>query len=79
MDLSNRLVEIFSVVLGLDGKEINNQLSYHESDKWDSLKHLELVAAMEEAFDIEIEMDDIIAMESFGKIREILGRYGVNV
>jgi len=29
----------------------------------------------EETFDIEIEMDDIIAMEDYGKVKEILRKY----
>jgi len=29
----------------------------------------------EETFDIEIEMDDIIAMEDYGKVKDILHKY----
>jgi acyl carrier protein len=72
-----KIKEIFHNVLGIDKKLVNNDLSYQEYEKWDSLKHLQLVAAMEKKFDIELDTDDIIAMENVGKIREILKKYGV--
>lgn len=72
-----KIKEIFYNVLGIDKKLVNDNLSYQEYEKWDSLKHLQLVSAMEKKFDIELDTDDIIAMENVGKIREILKKYGV--
>ena len=64
--------EIFHAVLGVDKDLVNDSLSYQGYEKWDSLRHLQLVAAMEKRFKIELAIDDIIAMENVGKIREIL-------
>jgi acyl carrier protein len=72
-----KIKEIFHNVLGIDKKLVNDNLSYQEYEKWDSLKHLQLVSAMEKRFNIELDTDDIIAMENVGKIREILKKYGV--
>jgi len=47
-------------------QEVTDTLAYNSCVQWDSLKHLQLVAMFEETFDIEIEMDDIIAM---GRLR----------
>ena len=35
-------------------------LKYGESDQWDSVGHMSLIAALEDAFDIMVDMDDII-------------------
>jgi acyl carrier protein len=35
------------------------------SDEWDSIKHIELVTAIEEEFGIEIPMDLVIQSQSF--------------
>jgi hypothetical protein len=38
-----------------------------------------LVAEIEDAFSIQLEMDDVIEISSFEKGREILIKYGVSV
>ena len=54
-------------------------LVYGESKAWDSVGHMTLVAALEDAFDIMMEMDDIIDLSSFAKGKEILGKYDVEI
>lgn len=71
----NKLKDIFCEVLGLPVREITDTLAYNTCAQWDSLKHLQMVAVLEETFDIEFEMDDIIAMENYGKVKEILRKY----
>lgn len=71
----NKIKNIFCEVLGLSAQEITDTLAYNSCVHWDSLKHLQMVAMMEETFDIEIEMDDIIAMEDYGKVKDILRKY----
>ena len=52
-------------------------LKYQDIPEWDSVGHMQLVAALEETFDIMMDTEDILEMESFEKIMEILGRYDV--
>lgn len=47
-------------------------LQYQGVDTWDSVGHMTLVAALEEAFDIMMETDDIIDLSSFEKGKTIL-------
>lgn len=54
-------------------------LVYGQSKAWDSVGHMTLVAAMEDAFDIMMEMDDIIDLSSFAKGKEILRKYDVEI
>lgn len=70
-----KIKNIFCEVLGLPAQEVTDTLAYNSCVQWDSLKHLQLVAMLEETFDIEIEMDDIIAMEDYGKVKDILHKY----
>ena len=39
------------------------ELKYQSINEWDSVGHMGLMAAMEEAFEIEFEIDDIIDFE----------------
>lgn len=71
----NTIKNIFCEVLGIPAEAVTDALAYNSCEQWDSLKHLQMVAMFEEGFDIEIEMDDIIAMETYGKVKEILRKY----
>ena len=75
MSEEEKIKRIFSEVIGMDESEVNDSIAYNSCESWDSLVHLELINELEDAFDIELEMDDIIAMETFGKINEILMTY----
>ena len=54
-------------------------LVYGQSAGWDSVGHMALVAALEDAFDIMMDMDDIIDLSSFEKGKEILRKYDVEI
>ena len=53
-------------------------LSYQSVDEWDSVGHMGLVAALEDMFEIELDVDDIIDMSSYVIGQEILSKYGVS-
>lgn len=47
-------------------------LKYQAVDMWDSVGHMSLIAAIEDAFDIMMDTDDIIDLSSYEKGKEIL-------
>lgn len=47
-------------------------LKYQQIELWDSVGHMTLVANLEDAFDIMMETDDIIALNSYEKGIELL-------
>jgi acyl carrier protein len=54
-------------------------LQYQGTELWDSVGHMSLVANLEEAFDIMMEMDDIVDLSSYEKGKEILKKYDVEI
>lgn len=54
-------------------------LKYQGIEAWDSVGHMGLIAALEEAFDIMMDTDDIIDFSSYEKGKELLSQeeYGV--
>ncbi len=54
-------------------------LKYQDIPAWDSVGHMSLIAALEDAFDIMMDTDDIIDLSSYEKGKEILTKedYGV--
>lgn len=54
-------------------------LKYQGIAAWDSVGHMALMAALEEAFEIELDIDDIIEFSSFEVGKSILAKYSVSV
>ena len=54
-------------------------LKYQDIPAWDSVGHMSLVAALEDAFDIMMDTDDIIDLSSYEKGKEILKKYNVEI
>jgi acyl carrier protein len=54
-------------------------LKYQAIETWDSVGHMALMAALEESFAIEMDIDDIIAFSSYEVGQEILGKYKIDL
>ena len=53
-------------------------LKYQDIIEWDSVGHMGLMASLEDAFKIEMEIDDIIDFSSYKKGMEILSKYNIS-
>ncbi len=68
--------EVFMESLSV-GKDELSGLSYQSIPAWDSVGHMDLVAELEDAFEITLETDDIIDFNSYEKGKEILKKYQI--
>ena len=62
--------------LGVSAEQVDG-LTFQSVPEWDSIGHMGLIAALEEAFDIVFDTDDIVDFSSFEKGKEILKKYEV--
>ena len=71
---NNAFIETFEIT-----EEQLSGLKYQDITAWDSVGHMALIAALEDAFDIMMDTDDIIDFSSYEKGKEILSKseYGV--
>ena len=74
----SRLIETFREALNLSANVDVRALRYNEIKEWDSVGHMTLVAALEEAFDVMLDTEDVLDMSNFDKAIEILGKYDVD-
>ncbi len=70
--------QAFKVAFEIKDNQLEG-LKYQDVEAWDSIGHMNLVAELEDAFDIEMETDDIIDFSSYEKGMEIMKRYGVDI
>lgn len=73
------LLVLFSEVLGLPTHSLSEASSPENTQKWDSLASMMLVAAIEDKYDVTLSTKDIMVMRSIAVVREVLRRKGVAV
>jgi len=71
--------QVFIESFSLTTDQLNESMVYQSVQQWDSIGHMGMVAALEDAFDIMLETDDIIDFGSYLKGIEILAKYDVVV
>ncbi len=77
MTNKEKYTQVFIDSFSITADQINENLVYQSVQQWDSIGHMSMVAALEEAFDIMMETDDIIDFGSYAKGIEILAKYNV--
>ena len=75
----DRLGPVLAEVLRLPLAAVDDDLAMKDTSTWDSLTHMELIAALESTYSIEFTFDEIVAMTTVGAIRHILTEKGIVV
>lgn len=79
MENEKKLQSAFQKGIGISADVDFETLKYAQTEGWDSIAHMALIAAIEEEFDIMIDTDDVIAMSSYPIAKEILKKYEVAI
>jgi len=67
-----RLREVVAAMLELDVADVDDDTSTDTVRTWDSVRHMNLVIALEQAFDITIPDDDVATMTSYPIVRAVV-------
>ena len=73
-----KLKEIFVKTFEIPEEQVDDSLAYMSIPLWDSIGHMALIAALDQEFNVLLDTQDIIDMSSFGKVKDILTKYGVD-
>jgi len=68
----DRILDVFRRAFELP--TVSESISQKNSDKWDSLNHINLVVEIETEFDIMLEPEDISEMIDFKSVLRIVER-----
>ena len=69
--------KVFAEVLGIPAESITNETSPENTPQWDSLKAMDLVLALEEAFEVRLSTKEIVSMRTVGIVRKVLSAKAV--
>lgn len=70
---NNAFVEVFGVEESALGANFNKD----SVDGWDSVHQLNIIALLEESFDIMLDPEDIMELTSYEKGKELMAKYEV--
>jgi len=71
--------QVFVDCFGVDASVLNAEFVYQCVPAWDSVGHMGMIAALEEAFGIMMETEDIIEFGSYSIGIEKLKHYGIDL
>jgi len=67
-----QLYQLIGKVLGVDAAELTEESNAQNTPRWDSLRHIEVIFAMENAFHVRFTMPEISGLRKLGDIRRLL-------
>lgn len=69
----------FKTTFSVEEEKLDETFCKDRVDNWDSLRQVCLVSTLEDAFDIMLDPEDIIAFNSYGKGVDILRKYNIEL
>ena len=67
-----KLNQIFREVYSVEESALNEEFVNTNVETWDSIHQLSMVAAIEEAFDLMMDAEDILEMTSYVNVKNLL-------
>jgi acyl carrier protein len=71
------LTQVFRRALDLPDCVDVTDLAYGQHENWDSLRHMMLVAEIEETYGVLLDTDDVIGLSDYRAAVDLLARLGV--
>lgn len=69
------VIEVMARELGVPAADITPGLEYNSIPEWDSVAHITLASALEEAFGIQFGDDEIGQMNTVAKIQSVVASH----
>ena len=74
-----KLNSIFCGVFSVEVDKLNDVFDQKSVDGWDSVRQLSLTTAVEDAFDIMLDPEDILEFTSYNNAKTILAKYDIEL
>ena len=74
MDIKQQLIGIFAETFEVEVAEVPN-IEYQSVEAWDSIGHMMMISAVEEKFNISVEMDDVIVISNLEECVNVVSKY----
>ena len=72
------LVEVVAQVLNIEPTILNARSRPNNTEGWDSLRHIEVMLAIETAFNVRLTMMEMTTLRDLGDVGEALRKKGID-
>jgi acyl carrier protein len=73
-DINDEIRDVMAAIFGVDPTDIGEDASQETIETWDSLRHLSLILALEEHFEISLSIDEITSLSDFQSVVTTVNR-----
>ena len=70
--MHNEIKSLFCDIFNMPEQEVVDTLAIGQTPKWDSLGHMQLIAAIEKCYGFELSFDEIVAMRTFRDVCNVV-------
>ena len=74
-DIRDRLQDIFREVFDDEHLELREEMVAADVERWDSVGHINLMFAIEEAFGLQFSSDEFMKFSNVGALKDYLVRH----
>ena len=74
-----RLYDVIGRILEVDPETLSEESNAQNTPRWDSLRHIEVVMAVESAYHVRFSMPELSNLQRLGDIRTLLTQKGAVV
>ena len=71
-ELEQKIKDSMKTVFEISAGEINEESSIDNMDLWDSMGHIKLILSIEKDFGMQFNVDEVVEMTNYKRIREII-------
>ena len=72
VDMEDIIKQLMADILNIDSRSIDDSTSIDNIESWDSMNHLNICLALEQEFNISLEVDEMESMISFYDIVQVI-------
>jgi acyl carrier protein len=74
---NKKLKTILAKILLMDESKISDEMSRNTVKEWDSMAHLMLISEIESTFEVTLDDDDIMTIQTVADIKNALKKFGI--
>jgi acyl carrier protein len=71
-ETADKLKSVFQKVFDNNDITITREMTAHDVEDWDSLRHIELISEVEKAFAIKFKLREIMNMKNVGDLIDLI-------
>jgi acyl carrier protein len=71
-EVTGKLKSVFQKVLEENDITITREMTAQDIEKWDSLRHIQLISEVERAFGIKFKLREVLGMKNVGDLIDLI-------